>query len=60
MDDIGPAGIKANIIHFEAVRIRHTELALDALVEEIKWRARLEMKKDPENALKTLLTTSVD
>jgi hypothetical protein len=60
MDDIGPAGIAANIEHFEAVRIKYTELALDALVEEIKWRFQQEMKKNPENALKTLLTTSVD
>lgn len=60
MNDLGPAGITANIAHFEAVRIKHTEMALEALVEEIKWRARLEMKKDPENALLTLLTTKVN
>lgn len=60
MNDLGPAGIKANIEYFQAIRIKHAELALEALAEEVKWAVRLEMKKDPENTLTDLLTTSVD
>lgn len=60
MKDLGPAAIAANIEHFETIRIKHTELALEALAQETKWRAQQEIKKDPEGTLKKLLTTMVD
>ena len=58
MHTLGLAGINANLSHYEAVRIKHTELALEALAEELKWRARRELKTDTEETLKSMLFTT--
>lgn len=50
------AAIKSNIGYFQAIRNKHATEAINALNEQRKWEAVMEMKKNPEDALKTLLS----
>lgn len=53
----GQAGCKANIEYFKALRLKYASLALEAMSNEKKWEARLELQKF-RKCPKTLLTSN--
>lgn len=56
IQDLGPAGCKANIEYYTSVRNKLIEQALEAYGEEMKWAKRLQLQQQgiSESSLKEL------